>query len=185
MTDFLIEPCTPPHEPNLEYDILIPHFFEGAEAYGNSALGTIAGEGYDYKFSQYYVPLRDNFDREKGEWDAWDDLSTNYTPSYAMLNCNAAGYTIETPRANEASTRLFECGFYGIWQYYMEHKEEIYLRQMEFFLRGLNNTDASENIAPWYVDFHDKQIPVTDMRPVFDENGKFFCEYWVIPVDMA
>ena len=185
MTDFLIEPCTPPHEPNLEYDILIPHFFEGAEAYGNSALGTIAGEGYDYKFSQYYVPLRDNFDREAGSWDAWDDLSTNYTPSYAMLNCNAAGYTIETPRANEASTRLFECGFYGIWQYYMEHKEEIYLRQMEFFLRGLNNTDASENIAPWYVDFHDKQIPVTDMRPVFDENGKFFCEYWVIPVDGA
>ena len=183
MTDFLIEPCTPPHEPNLEYDILIPHFFEGAEAYGNAALGTIAGEGYDYKFSQYYVPLRDNFDREEGVWDTWDDLSTNYTPSYAMLNCNAAGYTIETPRANEASTRLFECGFYGIFQYYMEHKEEVYLRQMEFFLRGLNNTDASKEIAPWYVDYHDKQIPVTDMRPLFEDNGKFFCEYWVIPVD--
>ena len=147
------------------------------------ALGTIAGEGYDYKFSQYYVPLRDNFDREEGVWDTWDDLSTNYTPSYAMLNCNAAGYTIETPRANEASTRLFECGFYGIFQYYMEHKEEVYLRQMEFFLRGLNNTDASKEIAPWYVDYHDKQIPVTDMRPLFEDNGKFFCEYWVIPVD--
>lgn len=183
MTDFLIEPCTPPHEPNLEYDILIPHFFEGGEAFGNSALGTIAGEGYDYKFSQYYLPLRDNFNREEGVWDAWDDLSTNYTPSYAMLNCNAAGYTVETPRANEASTRLFECGAYGMMDYYRQHKEEVYLRQLEFFLRGIDNTDASEIIAPWYVDFHDKQIPVTDMRPLFEDNGKFFCEYWVLPVD--
>lgn len=185
MTDFLIEPCTPPHEPNLEYDILIPHFFEGGEAFGNAALGTIAGENYDYKFSQYYLPLRDNFDREEGVWDAWDDLSTNYTPSYAMLNCNAAGYTVETPRANEASTRLFECGAYGMMDYYRQHKEEVYLRQLEFFLRGINNTDASEIIAPWYVDYHDNQIPVTDMRPLYKDNGKFFCEYWVIPVDAA
>lgn len=183
MTDFLVEPCTPPHEPNLEYDILIPHFFEGGEAFGNAALGTISGEGYDYGFSQYYLPLRDNFNRETGEWDAWDDLSTNYTPSYAMLNCNAAGYTVETPRANEASTRLFECGTYGMMDYYQNHKEEVYLRQLEFFLRGIENTDASENIAPWYVDFNDNQIPVTDMRPIYDDNGKFFTEYWVLPVD--
>lgn len=35
-------------------------------------------------------------------WSAWDDLCTNYGPSYAMLNCGSLGYTIETP----TTTRL-------------------------------------------------------------------------------
>ena len=185
MEEFLIEPCSPPHEPNLEYDILVEHFFEGGEAFGMAALATIDDEGYDYKFSQYTLPLRDNFNSSEfpDRWDAWDDLSTNYTPSYAMLNCNAAGYTSETPKANEASTRLFECGMYGMLDYYRQHKEEVYLRQLEFFRRGIENEDASESIGRWYVDVDDKQIPTTDMRPLYEDNGKFFAEYWVIPVD--
>ncbi|MEG2455385.1 MAG: S-layer homology domain-containing protein, partial [Oscillospiraceae bacterium] len=187
MTDFLVEPCSPPHEPNLEYDILVQHFFEGGEAFGKAALATIDDEGYDYKFSQYTLPLRDNFNTAAapGKWDAWDDLSTNYTPSYAMLNCNAAGYTVETPKANEASVRLFECGMYGMLDYYRQNKEAVYLRQLEFFDRGLKNVDASKTIGDWYVDVDDKKIPTTDMRPLYKDNDNFFCEYWVIPVDPA
>ncbi|MFQ7452340.1 MAG: hypothetical protein ACLRNQ_14125 [Flavonifractor plautii] len=43
------------------------------------------------------MPLRDDYDPSTMHWSAWDDLCTNYGPSYAMLNCGSLGYTIETP----------------------------------------------------------------------------------------
>ena len=60
----------------LEYDILVEHFFEGGEAFGMAALATIDDEGYDYKFSQYTLPLRDNFNSSEfpDKWDAWDEM---------------------------------------------------------------------------------------------------------------
>ena len=87
MTQFLVEPCTPPHEPNMEYDLLVKNFMLGAEAYGTAALGTISNEFEDTKFWSYYTPLRDDYDPKTTTWSAWDDLCTNYGPSYAMLNC--------------------------------------------------------------------------------------------------
>ena len=62
MTQFLVEPCTPPHEPNMEYDLLVKNFMLGAEAYGTAALGTISNEFEDTKFWSYYTPLRDDYD---------------------------------------------------------------------------------------------------------------------------
>ncbi|MDR0424146.1 MAG: hypothetical protein LBH39_01580, partial [Clostridiales Family XIII bacterium] len=195
VNEFLIEPCTPPHEPNLEYDILVEYFYKGAEAFGNAALGSLKGiypkaDGQP-SFSQYHIPLRDGFGNEKvGEWDAWDDLSTNYTPSYAMLNSNTFGYTIETPDSNQACTDLLEYGLYGLVSFIADEKDTVFNNQLEFFKRGIENTDVStvadNALEKYYVDLQDKVLNDDLWRPKFDgagETGKFFPEYYVIPVD--
>ena len=182
---FLVEPCTPPHEPNLEYDLFVDQFLLGAEAYGNAALATMSvqhKDEFETKYQTYYTPLRDSYDAETG-WDAWDDLSTNYTPSYAMLNCGALGFTIETPCGGESAVRLLESGAYGLWQFLSDCKDTCYKDQLEFFRRGINNEDHSEEMEPWYVDMSNQQLESDTWRVPYEGNGKYFPEYYVLPVD--
>ncbi len=184
MEEFLVEPCTPPHEPNLEYDLLVENFLRGAEAYGSAALATMSAEGeYDMKFQSYYTPLRDDYDPETMTWSAWDDLCTNYGPSYAMLNCGSLGYTIETPSDNEACTRLLECGMYGLLAYVMEYKDDIYLNQLEFFRRGIENEDHRADMESWYVDVSNNVLESDTWRVPYEGNDNYFPEYYIIPVD--
>ncbi|OUO36603.1 S-layer homology domain-containing protein [Flavonifractor sp. An306] len=184
---FLVEPCTPPHEPNLEYDLLVDNFILGAEAFGNAALATLSvqhKDEFETKIQTYYTPLRDNYDPETG-WDAWDDLCTNYTPSYAMLNCGSMGFTIETPAGNEAACSLLEGGMYGILQYFTDNKDDIYHNQLEFFRRGLENEDHRDEMEVWYVDAQNQQLEADTWRVPNAENDNYFPEYWVIPVGAA
>ena len=188
MTEFLVEPCTPPHEPNLEYDLLVKNFALGAEAFGTAALGTMSAtraEHPDSLFWSYYTPLRDDYDPSTMHWSAWDDLCTNYGPSYAMLNCGSLGYTIETPYNNEASTDLFEYGVYGLIDYVMENKDDIYYNQLEFFRRGIENEDHRADMEQWYVDVNNNQLASDTWRTPYEENDNYFPEYYVIPVDSA
>ena len=186
MTEFLVEPCTPPHEPNMEYDILVENFALGSEAFGAAALGTMSATREDHPDSlywSYYMPLRDDYDPETMTWSAWDDLCTNYGPSYAMLNCGSLGYTIETPYNNEASTDLFVYGIYGLIDYVMENKDDIYYDQLEFFRRGIENEDHRADMEKWYVDVNNGRLPSDTWRAPYAENDNFFPEYYVIPVD--
>ena len=188
MTEFLVEPCTPPHEPNLEYDLLVKNFALGSEAFGTAALGTMSAtreEHPDTLYWSYYMPLRDDYDPSTMHWSAWDDLCTNYGPSYAMLNCGSLGYTMETPYNNEASTDLFEYGVYGLIDYVMEHKDDIYHNQLEFFRRGIENEDHRDSMEKWYVDVNNKQLQSDTWRVPYEENDNYFPEYYVIPVDAA
>ncbi|MDR1136208.1 MAG: hypothetical protein LBL49_08550 [Clostridiales Family XIII bacterium] len=192
VSDFLVEPCTPPHEPNLEYDILIENFYKAGESFGNAALGSLAdkypkADGLP-SFSKYHMPIRDGFD--SGEWDAWDDLSANYTPSYAMLNSGSFGYTIETPYSNQAATDLLEYGLYGMVTFLSDNKDDIFDGQLEFFRRGIENIDVSvepdNKLEPLYVDLKDNVLEDDLWRPKYTgegETGKFFPEYYIIPVD--
>ncbi len=188
MEEFLVEPCTPPHEPNLEYDLLVKNFALGSEAFGCAALGTMSAtreEHPDTLFWSYYMPLRDDYDPTTMHWSAWDDLCTNYGPSYAMLNCGAMGYTVETPYNNEASTDLFEYGMYGLIDYVMEHKDDIYYNQLEFFRRGLENEDHRADMEKWYVDVNNNQLKEDTWRVPYAQTNNYFPEYYVIPVDAA
>lgn len=182
---FLCEPCTPPHEPNLEYDLFVKQFVLGAEAYGNAALATMSvqhKDEFETKYQTYYTPLRDSYDPETG-WDAWDDLSTNYTPSYAMLNCGSMGFTIETPSGGESSVRLLECGMYGLWQFLSDCKDTCYKAQLEFFRRGIENEDHRAEMEAWYVDMSNNTLESDTWRVPYEGNGKYFPEYYVLPVD--
>ncbi len=182
---FLCEPCTPPHEPNLEYDLFVENFMLGAEAYGNSALATMSvqhKDEFETKYQTYYTPLRDSYDPETG-WDAWDDLSTNYTPSYAMLNCGSMGFTIETPSGGESAVRLLESGMYGLWQFLSDCKDSCYTAQLEFFRRGIANEDHRAEMEEWYVDMSNNTLASDTWRIPYAGNDNYFPEYYVLPVD--
>lgn len=188
MDEFLVEPCTPPHEPNLEYDLLVKNFALGAEAFGTAALGTMSATKEEHPntlFWSYYTPLRDDYDPSTMHWSAWDDLCTNYGPSYAMLNCGALGYTIETPYNNQASTDLFEYGMYGLIDYIMDNKDDIYYNQLEFFRRGIENEDHRADMEKWYVDVNNNKLASDTWRVPYAQNNNYFPEYYVIPVDSA
>ena len=164
------------------------NFALGSEAFGTAALGTMSAtreEHPDTLYWSYYMPLRDDYDPSTMHWSAWDDLCTNYGPSYAMLNCGSLGYTIETPYNNEASTDLFEYGVYGLIDYVMEHKDDIYHNQLEFFRRGIENEDHRDSMEKWYVDVNNKQLQSDTWRVPYEENDNYFPEYYVIPVDAA
>ncbi|MEU4420773.1 M14 family zinc carboxypeptidase [Actinoplanes sp. NPDC024001] len=87
----LIEPATPPHGQNYEYDLYIKHALPNAE--GMEA--AIQRLGYP-ETTRADIPFRDY---APGDWDDWPPI---FTPMYAMYH-GAIGHTVEIPlRVNNA-----------------------------------------------------------------------------------
>jgi hypothetical protein len=180
VSDFQIEPCTPPHEPNIEYDLVPENGVKAGEAFGIAAIAN------NDKFNSYVMPIRDYLTEDsKGDpyWEyPWDDMSANYTPQYSMLHGTIA-YTVEVPQANEEATTALEYGFIGHAAYVAEYKDAFFLNQLEGYRRGINNEDV-EAVSDWYVDMYDNIGAEADVyRPKYPETGNFFPEYYVIPLD--
>ena len=178
----LIEPCTPPHEPNTEYDLVAENMIKAAEAFGEAASAmytreSLTGEEY------YEIPLRDYFSEQIGRWKVWTDMDGNVGSTFAMINCGAMGITVEAPEFSALGRDVLVEGFFGMAEYVRKNKVEIYNNQIEFFKRGMENVDASEKMAAWITDIHNEKLPVENWRPIYEENQKFFPEYYVIPLD--
>ena len=101
----LIEPGTPPHGQNYEYDLYIRHALanaKGMEAAIQQAVASGATTADALKADgTANIPFRDY---PAGEWDDWPPI---FTPMYSMFH-GAVGHTIEFPlRVNNADyTRL-------------------------------------------------------------------------------
>ncbi|GAB7037537.1 MULTISPECIES: M14 family zinc carboxypeptidase [Catenuloplanes] len=133
----LIEPCTPPHGQNYEYDLYLPHAY-------NNALGmerqvNALGEAVD-------IPFRDF---APGDWDDWPPI---FTPMYAMYH-GAIGHTVEIPlRVNNAeydtlpvaelqrraarNTAVVEATIRGAIAYTDANRASLIAGQIEQFRRG-------------------------------------------------
>ncbi len=101
----LIEPGTPPHGQNYEYDLYIRHALEnakGMEAAIRTGVqsGAISADALKAD-GNANIPFRDY---PAGEWDDWPPI---FTPMYAMFH-GAVGHTIEFPLRvnNNDYTRL-------------------------------------------------------------------------------
>ncbi|GAA1231234.1 M14 family zinc carboxypeptidase [Prauserella halophila] len=81
----LIEPGTPPHGRDYEYDLYIKHAYENALGM-ERAIGKL---GYD-ETVRADIPFRDF---EPGEWDDWPPI---FTPMYSIHH-GTVGHTVEVP----------------------------------------------------------------------------------------
>jgi hypothetical protein len=117
----LIEPCTPPHNPNYEYDLYIKWALAQAEA--------MEAELFAQTGFAAQIPYRD-FDL------GWDDWPPSYTPMFAMYH-GAYGHTLETPYRDERGVDAHYAAVWGALKFVAENKNEMLHDQIEIYRRGL------------------------------------------------
>ena len=116
----LIEPCSPPHNPNYEFDLYIKWALDQALA--------MEAELYDQLGYAAQIPYL--------EWDlGWDDWAPSYTPMYAMFH-GAYAHTLETSYHDERGVAADYATVWGALKFVSENKEGMIYDQIEIFRRG-------------------------------------------------
>jgi len=141
----LIEPCTPPHNPNYEYDLYIKWALAEAEAMEAELL---AQTGFAAQ-----IPYRDD---DLG----WDDWPPSYVPMYAMYH-GAYGHTMETPYRDERGVDAHYAAVWGALKFVAENREGMINDQIEIFRRGfldLMQQPIPPELLPTYPQYQDLMI---------------------------
>lgn len=121
----LIEPCTPPHNPNYEYDLYIKWAFDQGEAMEAELLSQTGLSAQ--------IPMRD--------WEeGWDDWAPIFTPMYAMYH-GAYAYTLETSYRGDRGIAAHYAATWGALKFVTENKAGMIWDQIEIFRRGFLDLD--------------------------------------------
>lgn len=137
----LIEPTTPPHGQNYDFDLYIKHGYAGGLAMEKAvqALGHPEAAKPEIPFRDYPV----------GEWDGWAPI---YTAQYSMYH-GAVSYTIEIPmrvnradydalpatelqRRSKINTDVVEATIKTTLDYVDDNRRSLIANQTEMFRRG-------------------------------------------------
>ncbi|PLT28752.1 M14 family metallopeptidase [Peribacillus deserti] len=158
--EFVIEPCTPPHNPNYEYDLLMDGMIANANEMGKAGIANT-------KYDSYLIPLQD--------WpNKFDDATPSYTSTFAMFH-GTMGHTVEIPDLNAESYKaLIHTGLAAV-KYASDNKVTLFRNQLEVYARGVLNED-DRAVDEWMVNPSGESIG----RPR-GNNANFFPEYYVIP----
>ena len=154
----LIEPCTPPHNPNYEYDLYIKWALAQAEA--------MEAELFAQTGFAAQIPYRD----DPLEWDDWPPT---YAPMYAMFH-GAYGHTMETPYRDVRGVDAHYAAVWGALNFVVQNREAMVRDQVEIFRRGflsLPQQPIPPDLLPQYPQYQDK-IP------------NHFPAAYVIPADV-
>ncbi|ROP40594.1 M14 family zinc carboxypeptidase [Saccharothrix texasensis] len=142
VADTLIEPTTPPHGQNYDFDLYIGHGY----AAGLRMEAAVQALGHP-EAAQPEIPFRDY---EPGVWDGWAPI---YTAQYSMYH-GAVSYTVEIPmrvnrvdyttqpvaelrRRSAINTDVVEATIRSALTYVDEHRTAMVDNQIEMFRRGL------------------------------------------------
>ncbi|MGX7109071.1 M14 family zinc carboxypeptidase [Facklamia miroungae] len=177
--EFLIEPTTPPHEPNFEYDLLMGGEMDpdtkdvvddkpGAIGHAR-AMGDVGIANSDY--TSYIIPMFDY-------GDGWDDAFLGYTAVFSLIH-GALGHTVEIPAQNQQSLLAAKHAVLGSIKYVLDNKTVLYQNQLEIFRRGIENED-NKAVDSWLV----KADGSVGGRPR-GENDNFFPDYYILPMDKS
>ncbi|PTX61826.1 zinc carboxypeptidase [Melghirimyces profundicolus] len=140
----LMEPCTPPHNPNYEYDLFSKWALDQAEAME----GEVVKNRSLYESDLYrnmtgtYIPARD-------DTAGWDDYPPIFTPMYAMYHGSYA-YTLEAPTNDWDGVRWHVDAVMGALKFTVQNKNEMLEDQLEMFRRGIrfNHPHHPEEFFP-------------------------------------
>jgi hypothetical protein len=127
----LLEPCTPPHNPNYEYDLYNKWALNQAKAMEAEIMankGEYTGSLYQ-SMKGSYIPQRDDA-------AGWDDYPPIFTPMYAMYH-GAYGHTLEAPTNDLDGVRWTYDAIMGALQFATKNKQEMIKDQIEIFKRGI------------------------------------------------
>ncbi|MFF5517843.1 M14 family zinc carboxypeptidase [Streptomyces coeruleorubidus] len=141
----LIEPTTPPHGENYEYDLFLKNSYAnalGMESAVNALGYTPAKDGVE----PAQIPFRD---QEEG----WDDWPPIFTPQYAAFHGTVAAHTVEIPlavnneeydelpvaelrRRSAVNTAVAGAAIRATLDHVREHRTSLIADQIEVFRRG-------------------------------------------------
>lgn len=156
----LIEPCTPPHNPNYEWDLFITWALYLGEA--------MEDELFTQTGLAAQIPYRD--------WPAeWDDWAPSYTPMYAMYH-GAYAFTLETNGDDDTGVNSHYAASWGALKYVAEHREAMVRDQIEIFRRGfldLLQQPIPPELLPEWDQFEDLMIQEFPAAYVIPVGGEF------------
>lgn len=161
--EFLIEPATPLHDPNFEYDLMADLMLENAHHMGRAGVA-------NSKYDSYIIP--------KLDWgDGWDDSFSGYTGVYAVYH-GILGHTIEIPESNQESYKAGRNAVLGGIDFLNQDPDKLLEMRLNFYLRGLNKIEdpkaENELVGP------NGEI----VGRVKNGRPKFFPDYYVIPMSL-
>lgn len=159
--EFLIEPTTPPHDPNFEYDLTSDTMMAHAHAMGRAGITNSKYEGY-------IIPKVDY-------GSGWDDAFSGYTAVYGLYH-GILGHTVEIPQTNQDSYLAGYFAGLGAAAFADENWQLFWQRRLDFYSRGVNKVEdprAEEELVA--ADGSIKGRPK-------NEDGRFFPDYYVIPM---
>ena len=155
----LIEPTTPPHNPNYEYDLYLQWALNQAYA--------MEEELFAQTGLPALIPYRD--------WeDGWDDWGAQYVPMYAMYH-GSYGHTLETPSRSELGVDAHYAAVWGALKFVAENREAMIYDQVEIFRRGA--LDLPQMLIP------DELLDETQWEQYNELTVQVFPTAYVIPAD--
>lgn len=155
----LIEPTTPPHNTNYEYDLYLQWALNEAYAMEDELFAQLGLPAL--------IPYRD--------WsDGWDDWGMQYVPMYAMYH-GSYGHTLETPSRSELGVDAHYAAVWGALKFVAENREAMLHDQIEVFRRGI--LDLPQMLIP------DELLDETQWNQYNELVVQEFPAAYVIPAD--
>jgi hypothetical protein len=202
----LIEPCTPPHNPNYEYDLYSKWAMSQAEAMEASIVSNKADyENTNTETSKVdYQNMEGTYIPQRDDSAGWDDYPPIFTPMYAMYH-GAYGYTLEAPTNDWDGVQWTYDAVMGALSFASENKAEMVKDQIEVFKRGVQfdhpfhkeghfpsayilPNDAQDQTATQKAVAHlqDNDITVEEAKKEFTYEGVTYPKgTYIVPMDQA